>query len=108
MRVTYVGENSPSQVEFQESHFTNIEFEYDLELDSKNKIIGGEWYSDNHPDFLWVADRLSYPETYGDNSRTAIDLNNISSEVKKSAAINARNELPQGGIVRELFKASAE
>lgn len=27
---------------------------YDLELDSSGRIIGGEWYRNRHPDFLWV------------------------------------------------------
>ncbi|MDD4975027.1 MAG: hypothetical protein PHY93_11785, partial [Bacteriovorax sp.] len=108
MRVTYVSENSPNTVEFQESKFSNAEYLYDLELDSQNKIIGGEWYSYNHPDFLWVADKDSFPETYGDRPDLQIDLNNISQEVKKSAAVNAREELPFGAIVRELFKASAQ
>jgi hypothetical protein len=108
MRVTYVSENSPNATEFQESKFSNAEYLYDLELDSQNKIIGGEWYSLNHPDFLWVADKDAFPETYGDRADIQINLNNISPEVKKSAAVNAREELPFGAIVRELFKASAQ
>lgn len=107
MRVTYVIENSPSIAEFQETNFSNVDYEYDLELDSKNKIIGGEWYTESHPDFLWVSEKNSFPQTYGDNPNVQIDLNNISSLVKKAAAVNAKRELPSGGVVRELFKASA-
>lgn len=29
---------------------------YDLELDSNGNIIGGEWYTNAHPDFLWTYD----------------------------------------------------
>lgn len=107
MRVTYVSENSPSITESQETNLTSVDFQYDLELDSQNKIIGGEWYSSGHPDFLWVADKNAFPETYGDNPNMKIDLNNISASTKKAAALNARHELPYGAIVRELFKASA-
>jgi hypothetical protein len=27
---------------------------YDLELNGQNEIIGGEWYRNRHPDFLWT------------------------------------------------------
>lgn len=108
MRVTYVSENSPSVKEFQEVNFSSIEYDYDLEIDSQNKIIGGEWYSESHPDFLWVSDKNAFPETYGDHPNIQINLNNISSDVKKAAAVNAKRELPYGAIIRELFKASAQ
>ncbi|MDO9182376.1 MAG: hypothetical protein Q7U04_08195, partial [Bacteriovorax sp.] len=106
MRVTYAMENSPTMAEHQETTFSSVNFQYDLELDSQNNIIGGEWYSDNHPDFLWVADKMAFPKTYGDNSQGHLDLNNISSEAKKAAVENARHELPSGAIVRELFNSS--
>ena len=32
-------------------------FKYDLELDQKGKILGGEWYTPAHPDFLWIANK---------------------------------------------------
>lgn len=108
MQVTYVIENSPSIREFQEANFSNVNYSYDLELDSKNKIIGGEWYSESHPDFLWVSDKNTFPETYGDNPNVKIDLNNISASAKKAAAVNAKRELPYGAVVRELVKASAQ
>jgi hypothetical protein len=31
---------------------------YDLELDDHNKIVGGEWYHQAHPDFLWAIPHL--------------------------------------------------
>ena len=107
MLVTYVSENSPSISEFQETNLTSVEYLYDLELDSQNIIIGGEWYSENHPDFLWIADKNAFPKTFGDSPDAHISLNNISSNFKKSAVINARNGLPSGAIVRELFNLSS-
>ncbi|MCI5122220.1 MAG: hypothetical protein D3908_13720, partial [Candidatus Electrothrix sp. AUS4] len=31
-----------------------VEYLYDLELDFAGNIIGGEWYQNAHPDFLWT------------------------------------------------------
>lgn len=33
--------------------FQDESYEYDLDLDVKGTIIGGEWHSANRPDFLW-------------------------------------------------------
>jgi hypothetical protein len=30
-----------------------VRFLYDLELNADKEIIGGEWYSNHHPDFVW-------------------------------------------------------
>jgi len=30
-----------------------MKFRYSLELDSQDRIIGGEWLTDAHPDFMW-------------------------------------------------------
>jgi hypothetical protein len=32
-------------------------YKYDLELDQKGNILGGEWYGRAHPDFLWIANK---------------------------------------------------
>lgn len=31
-----------------------VKYLYDLELDEQNQIVGGEWHSNAHPDFLWT------------------------------------------------------
>lgn len=38
----------------EENKPTTSVYQYDLELDSKGEIIGGEWVDNNHPDFLWI------------------------------------------------------
>jgi hypothetical protein len=108
MNVIYVGENSPSNNEHQDINYSSIEFNYDLELDSNKNIIGGEWLEKSHPDFLWVADIKAFPRNYGDNGINRLDLNNISSDGKRAAEVNARYGLPYGPFVRELFKASVQ
>ncbi len=41
-------------------------YEYDLELDAQGNIIGGEWYTNLHPDFLWTPDANAKAVTPGD------------------------------------------
>ena len=33
------------------------EFVYDLDINAFGQIIGGEWISNNHPDFLWTTEK---------------------------------------------------
>jgi hypothetical protein len=41
-----------------EHNVSSVEtFKYDLELDQKGNIIGGEWYTHEHPDFLWITNK---------------------------------------------------
>ena len=107
MQVTYVTESTPSKDENEEPRLTTIEWQYDLELDQKNNIIGGEWYSENHPDFLWTPDKNAFPETLGDNLYQKLNLDLPSKSDSKSAAANAKYELPFGPMVREVFHKSS-
>lgn len=57
MLVSYVVETAPSQREDDSPSYDSIQqvaYEYDLELDANDVIIGGEWYRNEHPDFLWT------------------------------------------------------
>ena len=56
MDVTYAVEPQPSRQNFETPKKT-LRFIYDLELDANYQVIGGEWYSNAHPDFLWTYDR---------------------------------------------------
>ena len=106
MSVKYASENEPSKEENQELNFAEIEYEYDLELDENFSIIGGEWHSPNHPDFLWVPVKGSFPYTYGDRNETELDLSSIRSDQGRLAEHNARYGLPWGPIVRSLVRKS--
>jgi hypothetical protein len=39
---------------------------YDLELDSDKKIIGGEWYNNYHPDFIWTPAKDARARTFAE------------------------------------------
>jgi hypothetical protein len=40
-----------------------VTYLYDLELDDKAQIIGGEWYQLRHPDFIWTTDKNAVAES---------------------------------------------
>jgi hypothetical protein len=57
MRVRYVGETRPSHVPTdgpERDLIVTVDYTYDLELAADGRIIGGEWYKNAHPDFLWT------------------------------------------------------
>jgi hypothetical protein len=46
---------------------TTMNFSYDLELDSKGMIVGGEWLESIHPDFMWAVSSPGFiPLSSGD------------------------------------------
>lgn len=57
MTVTYVVESSAFRQDFDSAEFDQtrtVSYMYDLELDQNDALIGGEWYTNHHPDFLWL------------------------------------------------------
>jgi hypothetical protein len=57
MKVDYAFETEPTHDESDgpdnDAH-EEVIYMYDLELDAGGRIVGGEWYMNAHPDFLWV------------------------------------------------------
>ncbi|MGZ3710736.1 MAG: hypothetical protein ACXVBE_03230, partial [Bdellovibrionota bacterium] len=69
MSVTYVSEVMPSKLDVDSPEMDSnsvATYSYDLELDKNDNIIGGEWHSALHPDFLWVPVQGSSASSYGD------------------------------------------
>jgi hypothetical protein len=59
MDMSYVVETHPKQAKTDgngDDALKEVSYEYDLELDENMNIIGGEWYNNNHPDFLWTPE----------------------------------------------------
>jgi hypothetical protein len=57
--VRYVVETSPTDADSDSSAndaITSARYMADLELDDAGNVLGGEWYTSKHPDFLWVSE----------------------------------------------------
>lgn len=50
----------------EHDEFRKVRYMYDLELAENGNILGGEWYTNLHPDFLWKPHPLSSARAYGD------------------------------------------
>lgn len=56
LSLQYVTESMPAARPQPAARKTMV-LDYSLELDDQQRIIGGEWHTDVHPDFLWRLDR---------------------------------------------------
>ncbi|WPD22925.1 MAG: hypothetical protein SD837_22425 [Candidatus Electrothrix scaldis] len=60
MDVSYIVETQPAQRSTDSDRYDavhTVRYYYDLELDMAGNIIGGEWYQNAHPDFLWTPEK---------------------------------------------------
>ncbi|MCB0407864.1 MAG: hypothetical protein KDD34_06645 [Bdellovibrionales bacterium] len=70
MRVGYVVEQSVRDHEIEPPDYNEViwtDYQYDLELDADGNILGGEWYNNFHPDFLWTPVDGAIPHSPYDN-----------------------------------------
>jgi hypothetical protein len=69
MKLVYIAETRAnlSDLDFEsKDRKVSVHYLYDLELDRKGNIIGGEWYHNHHPDFMWTPEPSAKPVTAGD------------------------------------------
>lgn len=66
MDASYVSDTAPTRANKVEPALKTLRFIYDLELDENYNIIGGEWYSNAHPDFMWTFDKSAQAMAPGD------------------------------------------
>lgn len=80
MQLTYAKEKEPEarELETAEHDATDeLALDYELELDAAGRIVGGEWRSSTHPDFLWVPAPGTLPRTAGDDALDALKNANV-------------------------------
>ncbi len=117
MDLTYMVETHPRQTKRDgntDDALKEVSYEYDLELDDKMNVIGGEWYSNAHPDFLWTPDpgtRALTPaderlEKKGDANKKWNGNTPIPREWAEVAPKASEHGMPLATIVEALIKLS--
>lgn len=89
---------------------SDFEVTYDLEIDSNGVIIGGEWDSGDHPDFLWAIPPGFKPSTVGDQllPQGATLDRTASAEWTSAAKIGAARIQPLALVINRLVELSAK
>jgi hypothetical protein len=112
MDVTYVAETQPAHAHTdspQQDRLRTIRYVYDLEQDSSGRIVGGEWYMNQHPDFLWVPAQGAH--AVSEYEKLAIEPWDLSGVLPTSWQLAAREAsadgLPLAKIVEALVAKSA-
>jgi hypothetical protein len=72
--------------------YRTIEYQYKLELDHRNRIIGGEWISDMRPDLIW-RQNFTLPSRVLDEDGKIDDWSKLAEIIKLST-----NGLPIGPL----------
>lgn len=114
MTVDYVGENLPNTEKTDSAEFDNhtvVNYSYDLELDRDDNIVGGEWYSSIHPDFLWVpapgAKAVSVGDAQLDRAGDRAEWSGgepIPASWRTAGIASAQQEQPLARIVEKLVE----
>lgn len=117
MEVKYAVETHPTRMDTdhvsRDGHNV-VHYTYDLELDKNGKIIGGEWYSNKHPDFLWTppvgTQAKTRIEKYGRHASTIEGASwdpaseNLPASLTQYARYSSQNDAaPLGKVVRDLI-----
>jgi len=76
-------------------------YEYDLELDRYNNILGGEASSWDFPDFIWAPNDKTYPLSDIEESRSRLPL-------VEQSRISSKKGQPLSQVVEKLFTKSIE
>ncbi|MDZ4676819.1 MAG: hypothetical protein SGI74_04840 [Oligoflexia bacterium] len=104
--VSLVG-NSTSDVDSPaHDQMTEVKYLYDLELDESGNIIGGEWYNNRHPDFIWVPAKGVFPRTAADAQIALSEWDGstaLPTKWQELARANARSGKILSSIVEVLF-----
>jgi Transglutaminase elicitor len=109
MQTSYMVETSPSHRATDNPSrdaVSSADYEYDLELDAAGRIIGGEWYVNAHPDFLWSPRPGARVVTPGDRLATGVWIPTapMPASWRAAAARMSASKLPLAKIVERLIQ----
>lgn len=88
-----------------------IRFIYDLELDENLEVIGGEWYSNAHPDFIWSYQKGAQALAVGDAQLLRDSWNRdgaVPGHWRDYAQRASGNGTPLFSFIRRLVSVPAE
>ena len=117
MDVKYIVETSPRQTPLDSPSYDGIKsvtYRYDLELDGTGDIIGGEWYTNLHPDFLWSPLKTARVYTQADRFLASRGIYKwsaneiVPSTVGQVVGMESRRGSPLALIVDGLFEAASK
>jgi len=109
--VVYLGEVHPIHGDSaREENFLRVSYSYDLELKSigdRHEVMGGEWHTNAHPDFLWVPQKGAVAQTSFDLPNLNFDGNDKPSNVVTQRASQASSYgYPLCSVISTLLEKS--
>jgi hypothetical protein len=109
MDVTYMIETQPSTSDSNspdDDLETTVRYLYDLEIDNSGEIIGGEWYSNAHPDFLWTASEGTQAKSFVDSSLSGTweDKDSVPKQWQSLAPKASFYSQPIAKIIQEIVE----
>jgi hypothetical protein len=86
-----------------------VRYTYDLELDERFQVLGGEWYTRTHPDFIWTFAPDAQAKAIGDADINAEDWD-VTQPVPASWAAAARRSsvkgMPLYSVIKKIVEAA--
>ncbi|WP_018694474.1 ricin-type beta-trefoil lectin domain protein [Algicola sagamiensis] len=111
MDIDYMVETNPNHRTKDDEYYdgiTSVSYYYDLEMDDAGNIIGGEWYQNRHPDFLWTPSKNAKAVSWYNGQGNWAEGQTVPQDWKQKAKQASRYGQPLTSIVNELFERSAE
>lgn len=109
MDVTHLNETNPSQKVQVEPATKTKRYMFDLELDANYNVIGGEWYTRIHPDFIWTYSAGSQALAAGDSDINADDWNpqgSVPAGWKEAARKSSKDGQPLFSVIKKILEVA--
>jgi len=112
MDITYAIPTQPSRKVITKQTYQTVRYVYDLELNDLGEIVGGEWYSNFHPDFVWSPPVESRAlSNFEKNLEIGLEWDGrgpVSADVHKAAVVSSAKGEPLAVVVERLVQLGAE
>ncbi|NRD75326.1 peptidase [Shewanella sp. VB17] len=110
MNLRYMAETNPRNREYDSTRndaSSLVSYHYDLELNNDGKIIGGEWFSNMHPDFLWSVKKGAKVRSRYNGTGVWAEGQSVPASWHAAAVNASKYNQPISSVVEELFRRSA-